>query len=481
VTDSGDLSYLGPGPVPDPEGDGPSGERDFWRSRQWWRRLGETAAAGWIATGLAFVATVIAARALGVEDFGSVVLAMAVVTLVTTFLDVSLDEAVVHHGTRALVSGDVAGLRALLRLSMRLDIAVGIVACGAVVLLAAPLADVASAGRLDPALVRLAALGALVITANTTMQGVLLVAGRPELRSWATAATNVLRLVGVVVAVGLGGGPEAVLISYVVASLAGALVLAMIAWRVAWRSWTRGQDRGSPPVSASKLLRFAAHTSVTTSLVAVQASIIPIVLGRLSGPAQVGIFRVATLPVFAADTLSGPIRLVLFPEQARLAAQGRLGLLRRAMVTYTLAGFAVGAAGAVVGFFVLPWLIPLLYTSEFDEAVVPAQIMLIAAVSHFAFAWGKSFPAAVGRPGVRTAATAVMLALTVALMLVFGGEGAEGAAIAFTGATVLATIAWLVIVFRMLAQEEAAERSRAEQAGAITDRGTRTAGQGISR
>jgi O-antigen/teichoic acid export membrane protein len=271
-----------------------------------------------------------------------------------------------------------------------------------------------------------------------------------------------------------------VLISYVVSSLAGALLQAAIAWRIAWKSWTRGEELGSSPVSASKLLRFAAHTSATTSLVAVQSAVIPIVLGRQSGPAAVGIFRVALLPVFAADTLSAPMRLVLFPEQTRLAAEGRIRLLRRAMVTYSVIGFSVGAAGAVVGWFALPSLIPLVYTSEFDEAVLPARIMLIAAVAHFGFAWGKSFPAAVGRPEVRTVATAVLVALTVALLLVFGGQGAKGAAIAFTGATVLATATWAVIVFRLLGQEEAAERARAEQTDAMTDPSTRTAGHGIS-
>jgi O-antigen/teichoic acid export membrane protein len=440
------------------EAESPSGP-EFWKSRAWWRRAGETSAASWISTGFAFLGTVVAARALGAEDFGSVVLALSVASLVATFLDLTLEEAVVHHGTRALVAGDLPGLRALLRRSIGLDILVGAFVSGAIFLLAAPLADLASAGRLDPTLLRLAALSVLVVTADSTTSAVLLVAGRPQLRAWSAAATNLLRLVGVVVAVELGG-PEAVVASYVVVSAAGSVLQGTLAWRAAWRGWARASKIGTSPVSASKLLRFGLHSSLTTSLSAVSASLIPVLLGRLAGPAAVGIFRVAMLPIFAADTLSGPLRLVLLPEQARLSAEGNVHLLRRAMIGYTLIGLTVGVCGAVVGWFALPWLIPFVYSSEFDDAVLPARILLIAAVCHFALAWGKSFFAAIGRPELRTVISGLFLVLTGGLLLLFGDEGSKGAAIAFSSATVVMSVAWTAMAYRLLAREARSTESR---------------------
>ena len=87
---------------------------------------------------LAFLATVVVARALGPTDFGTVVLAVAVATLLGTLLDLRLAEAVVHHGYRALAQGDTAGLLGIIRASLLLDIGIGILVSGSVVLLAAP-------------------------------------------------------------------------------------------------------------------------------------------------------------------------------------------------------------------------------------------------------------------------------------------------------------------------------------------------------
>jgi O-antigen/teichoic acid export membrane protein len=433
---------------PDPGGPahGPGGAR-------WWRRVAHTSVVVWGATALAFVGTVVAARALGPTGYGSVVLAVGVAALLATFLDLTLEEAVVHHGSRALAVGDLGGLRVLLRRSMALDVVVGVLVSGTVVALASPLADLASGGRLDPALVRLAALSTLALTANPTTSAVLLVANRPHLRAWAMVATNLFRLVGILAAVQIGG-PQAVIVSYALANAAGSLVQGILAWRVAWRGWAAA-PASSPPVSNAGLLRFGLHTSVATSLGAVEGSLIPVMLGNLAGPAAVGVFRVAMLPIALADTATGPLRLLLFPAQSKLAAEGRLVQLRRAMTTYTLWGLGIGLGGAAVGLVVLPWLIPLIYSSEFDSAVLPAQILLIAAVCRFALAWAKTFPAAVGRPAVRTSLSILMLALTVSLLLVLGDEGSEGAALAYSLASAATALAFVALSHRLLLDAEA--------------------------
>ena len=57
----------------DPEQQAPS---PFWKTRAWWRRAGWTAMAVYLATALAFLGTVVAARGLGPHEFGTVVLAV---------------------------------------------------------------------------------------------------------------------------------------------------------------------------------------------------------------------------------------------------------------------------------------------------------------------------------------------------------------------------------------------------------------------
>jgi O-antigen/teichoic acid export membrane protein len=411
----------------------------FWRSRAWWRRAGRTATAVYLATTLAFLATVVVARELGPSEFGTVVLAVAVATLVATFLDLTLEEAVVHHGYHALAQGDTPGLLGLFRVSLRLDLGIGLAVSGSVLLLAGPLADLASAGRLDPALVRIAALVPLASTADSTMSAVLQVAGRPDLRGWVMAGTNLARLAGVLVAVEIGTA-EAVILSYAAANAVGGLAQALVAWRLARRHWSVEPGASALRVPVMELVRFGFHTSISTSLAAAHGALIPVILGRLSGPTAVGLFRVAMFPVLVVDSVSGPLRLVLFPEQARLAAEGDLTQVRASIRVHTLAALAVGLPLAATAWFVLPWLIPLIFSAQFEEAVLPARILLVAAVAHFAGAWFKTLPAAVGKPQLRTMVALIELVLMIALLLALGDLGSEGAAIAYSAASLVAAV-----------------------------------------
>jgi O-antigen/teichoic acid export membrane protein len=415
----------------------------FWRTRAWWKRAGWTAIAVYLSTGLAFVGTVVAARGLGPREFGLVVLAVAVATLFRSLLNLSLEEAVVHHGHRALAKADAAGIVGLVRASLKLDVAIGIVASGMIVLLAVPLADLASAGRLDPDLVRLAALVTIWSIADSTTSAVLQVAGRPDLRGWVMAGTNLTRLVGVLIAVQIGTA-EAVILAYAAGNAVGAVVNGVLAWGLVRRRWWTGTDSPVRRVPISELVRFGFHTSITGSVAAASGALIPVLLGRLAGPTAVGVFRVSMFPVFIADNASGPIRLVLYPEQARLSAAGDHAQLRQAIRNHTLAALAVSLPVAVVGWFALPWLLPLLFSDAFDEAVLPARIMLIAAVVRFSGAWFKTLPAALGRPELRTALSLLELGVLVSLLIALGGRGSEGAAIAFTAASVVSRITAII-------------------------------------
>ena len=429
------------------------GTGGFWRDRGWRARLARTTVATWIGAGLTMLSVIVAARALGPDSYGAVVLALSVTAVAARFLDFTFGEAVVHHGHRALATGDISGLRALMRMSLMLDVAIGVAVAATLFLLSAPLAGIA--GEIDPVLVRLAALGVLVVTVDGTTGAVLLVASRPDMRAWVQAAASLFRVLGTVTAVALGGSAEAIVLSYACAGAASSLLLAWTAWRVAWRRWARA-PKGPLPVGASRLVRFAFQSSATTSVDAAGESLFPLILGNLAGPGAVGVFRAAMLPVLASSMLSQPLRSMLFPEQARLHAEGKLAELRQATRGYTLLALAIALPAAVIGWFAMPTLIDLLFSSSFEDAVGAARILLIAAVVQFTLSWSKSFHAAVGRPHIRTLLAGIWRwRLSLLLLLLLGDRGADGAAIAYTVATVATAGLWLVIVHRYLASEEA--------------------------
>jgi O-antigen/teichoic acid export membrane protein len=429
----------------------------FWSQRGWWGKVGKSSVAIWGSTGLALVGSIVAARALGPDEYGAVVLALATASFVTLFLDLTLMDGVVHHGFKALESGDTGSLRSLLKAAFLTDLTVGVVVAGILMAIAGPLADIASGGELDPWLVRLAALVGLVMTVDSTTGAILLLARRPDLLGWMMAVTNVTRLLAIVIAIQLDAAPGLIVGSYVLGALVGAVAQVAVARRVAWNEWRRAQPTRSARSWARPLMSFGVHSTLAGTFQSTEKALVPMILGGLAGPAAAGIFNVALLPITVVLTALGPFRLMLLPEQTRLAARGDIGALRKTVRGYTGIALAIAVPGAIAGWFLLPVLIPALFSSQFDDAVEPARIMLAAAVAHFAIgSWSKIFPVAVGWPRLQSVMSGAYMAVSVGLTAALaGGLKSTGGAIATSAAAVSTSVAWWFLAERVLHQEAA--------------------------
>jgi O-antigen/teichoic acid export membrane protein len=435
-----------------------SEELSFWRTRRWWVLAGQASAGVYVATALSLVATLVVARALGPGGFGALELAVVTVAGVATLLDFSLEEAVIHHGARALAEGDPAGLRGLIRTSLRIDLAIGI-AVFAILAATAPLAaDIVSEGELATTLIRLAALEALILTVNGTTGALLVVCGRPHMRAWSSALANAARLGAVAIAAAVDAGALGMLAGLVIGSSIGSAVQAAFAWKTGRSTW-RGAE-GESKVATARIVLFGVHSSLTTTLVAVRYVAAFVLLGRTLGPAAVGVFAVAMFPVTLSEVASSPLRLLMIPEQATLAARGRPDVVWNGLVAYAKGSLVVGVVAAAVGWLVLPSLLPLLYGSSYEAAVRPARILLVAAVAGLVVAWSKALPAALGRPGVRTAMSVAELALTLAALAALSGRGVSGVAVAISIVSAATACAWWVVARRMLAPVSGTAASR---------------------
>jgi O-antigen/teichoic acid export membrane protein len=429
----------------------------FWSERGWWRKVARTSIATFGGTAFAFVGSIVAARALGPNDYGSVVLAIATASFATLFFDLTLTDGVVHHGFRAIENDDNATLRALLRAAFVSDLTVGIVVAAAVIALAGPMANVASGGVLDPSLVRIAALVGLVSTLDSTTAAVLMLARRADVIAWMMAVTNVTRVLFMLLAALLGAGPAAFVGAYVLGALTGSIAQLAAARRIAWNRWRRAPGTHSARSWVRPLLTFGIHSSLAVTFQSTEKAVVPILLGALAGPVAAGVFNVALLPITVVLTALIPVRLMLLPEQAKLAAQHDIAALRQTVRGFTRIGFLVAVPGAIAGFFLLPVIIPLLFSSKFDDAVEPARIMLVAAVFQFAIgSWSKLLPVAIGRPRLRSVMSGAYMAVSVGLTAILAGSLEEtGAAIATTVAATTISIAWLFLAERVLRQESA--------------------------
>jgi O-antigen/teichoic acid export membrane protein len=88
----------------------------------------------------------------------------------------------------------------------------------------------------------------------------------------------------------------------------------------------------------------------------------------------------------------------------------------------------------------MPTLVRWVYGAKWVVASNAFRVMLLAAMVQLVFAWTKSFPVSIGRPGLRTFGQALEIAVLVPAVLVladlYGATGAAGGVLA--GAVVLA-------------------------------------------
>jgi lipopolysaccharide exporter len=438
-----------PRPAPgDIAGPSPGGER-FWRSWRWWRRTAHITAAVWVANGIAFASTVVAARGLGVRDYGVFVLAISITGLVGRFLDLTLEEAVVHYGARALQEGNTAALRPLLRTALRMDLAIGIIVSSLIVVSATPIAAIVDDPAFGHVFIRLAALTTLASTIDGTTGAVLLLSGRSELRAWSDVGTSTFRLVLVAIAARIGG-TAAVLIAFAAGTALGGSMQALFSWRAGWRVWSRAGTCELQRAWIRTLLAFGVHSSIWTSVTALSQGVVPLILGRLAGPSAVGMFDVAALPLKGAEVANGGLRLSLFPQQAKLAAQGDNETLDRSVRFYTLLGLSIGIPSAIIGWVVAPWLIPIMYSDRFTPAVWPTRVLLAAGVASLSMGWAKTLMPALGKPQIRTKVSLLEFSVVMSLLFILGSRGAIGGAIAVAISYVLIALLWWVISRRTL-------------------------------
>lgn len=429
----------------------PTSHAPFWQQRAFWLRVAAGAPGLWLSVALGMATTLVLARILGPKDFGAYALATAVVATVATLLDVPLSEAAVHYASRALAQNAAGSAYVILKRSLAADLMVGLAVAGAVVATADPLAHLASGGWLDPSLVRLAALAALAQTADGTTQAALLLAGRAHTRAWLMAAANLLRLVLVGTAAALTRSPAWALGAAAAAATLASLLQARVAWHSGWGGWVRGERRPELEVSAARMLSFGLRSGLATTISGARSGALPVLLGRWGGPETVSMFEVATFPLQAADVGSAPLRLALFPEQARASARGSWDELRRSVGAHTKAGILIGVPAAIAGWILLPHLIPALYSPQYRGAVVPARILLLPAVVGLALGWSKTLPSALGRPEVRIYVLTVDAVVVLAVLwATVGSMGAKGAALALTCGALAQVMAWALLLRRLM-------------------------------
>ena len=412
------------------------------------RRRFATAAGLYLSVTLGILGTVAAARILGLDDFGRFATVMAVVGLAQTLLDLTVEESLTKFGFRYVAAGDWGRLHRLFRRALELKLLGGAIAT-VVLLLLAPVADSLFGGEgLAWPMVAAAALPVLAAPENVSASALLL-RGRYDLRGWLLSTTMAIRLAAIVIgaSVGVAAAFAALCVGQLVSTaISGSAGLAAL------RRFPRAAPR---PLGTDRreLFSFVLQSSVATSVISLRAALAPVLLGVVAGTTQVGYYRVALAPQSGFSAASAPVRLVLLTEQTRDWEHGRATSVLRGVRRYSLGAAAVALVSLPIFLLAMPWLVRVVFGSEFLPAVDAARIVLVSAAILLVLGWTKSFPVTIGRPRLRIVTHGLETIVLLPLVLLFGDRwGVTGAAVAILVSTLVFAAAWLVVLARLRAE-----------------------------
>jgi O-antigen/teichoic acid export membrane protein len=183
---------------------------------------------------------------------------------------------------------------------------------------------------------------------------------------------------------------------------------------------------------------FVLQSSLATGVISLRTTLVPLLLGVVAGPTQVGLFRIAQSPQTGLAAASSPARLVLLTEQTRDWEGGRHISVFDGIRKYTLGAAALMLVAVPVFFFAMPWLVEVVFGAEYLGAVDAARIILVSAAIQFAIGWTKSLPVTIGRPRLRIVTHGLETLVVIPLVIALGAEwGATGAAVAVRVSTIV--------------------------------------------
>jgi len=422
------------------------------------RRRSATAAWIYAAVACGILGTIVAARVLGLDEFGVFATALAAVGFFQVLLDLTVEESLTKYGFRYVSAGDWGRLRRLFRQMLLLKIAGGALATVVLVALA-PFADeVFDADGVEQALLA-AALLPFVQSVENVGATALLLHSRYDLRGVYQAGSAGLRLIAVVIAAPLG--VTETLLAIVIAQAMATIVISVVGV-VALRRFPSAPARELGE-DVPGIRSFVLQSSLATGVISLRTTLVPLVLGIVAGPTQVGLFRIAQTPQTGLAAASSPARLMLLTEQTRDWEKGEQSRVLAGVRSYSRWAGAVMVVAVPVFFLAMPWLVEVVFGSVYDGAVDAARIVLLAAAIHFTIGWTKSLPVTIGRPRLRIVTHGLETLVAIPLVAVLGVEwGATGAAVAVLVSTVVFAVAWLVVLSRLRAEVAQARAGAAE-------------------
>lgn len=396
----------------------------------------------------------IAARTLGLEGFGTLILVHTYVLLLNGLVNFKSWQAVIRYGAGCLEDGRHSDFHRLLGFTTALDV-VSAVFGTVVAMAAAPLVGPLMGWSSET--ISFATWYSLLVLVSITATpiGLLRLFDRFDVIAAQTLITPVLRLMAVIYAWSAGWGLGAFLVIWFISGFAGRVALMALGWRELWRrpELRRNFRLAFRGVAAAHpgIWKFVWATNIHTTIELVTGHLTTLIVGWAMGPAAAGIYRVAQEFSVVLTKPSMLLKQAIYPDLAKLATRGdgrgmgrllwRSGLVSGSGATGILL-FAVLFGEVILEASVGPEFIP--------AYGVLVLLVLAATVEVFGFALNPVMYA-LGRPGISLKVNALSMAVYLPLLLVLLDRfGLVGGGFAMVGASALFFGLMAVIATRLL-------------------------------
>ncbi|WP_207457113.1 lipopolysaccharide biosynthesis protein [Azospirillum sp. SYSU D00513] len=416
--------------------------------------------AGWLLGGkgvgavFSLIYLAMAARSLGLTAFGEFTLVLTYGQAVSNLVQFQSWQSVIRYGAIHLAAKQAGRLSRVLAFTILLDLsaaAAGALLAGVGVLAVGPYFGWSAEEQSRAALFGMSLLFGL----RGTPTGVLRLFDRFDLAAYSETMLPTMRLVGATTVWLTEPSVEGFLVAWAVAEL----VTTAVMWTAASRELRRHGLRlgGEGPFIAGVLAenpglwRFACFTNITTSINLVWQQVGVMAVGMVSGPGPAGGYRVAYQMAQALSKPSLSLARSVYPEFARLAAEGGPGALTGLLRRITLVAAGGGLIAVTVVTLAGEHMLTLVAGPEFAFAHGVLILLTTAAALDLCGFGLEPAATAAGRPGlvlaVRAFAGVAYLAALSVLLNLWGITGAASSAVLGSGlfVTIMAVLTWRVV------------------------------------
>lgn len=368
---------------------------------------------------IGLVVLAIAARALTIQELGTLLLLHASIALMTGIATFKSWQALIQFGTKPVQTGDMPRFQSLLRFSIGLDIVAAVFAA-----ILSVTFIVMFRGMLGlPEDVFWFAVSYCLLSATNMRSsplGILRIYDRFDLISLHDQAVPIVRLIGASLGLWLGAGLMWFILVWMAAAAATNIIMPALALReLARRDALKGLFSKRPTLQAPEpgIWRYAWMSNIDATINLVDKQMPTLLAGALLGPAFAALFKIAR---DISDVLGKGARLinqVLFPELVRLMVASDIARAMRVIVYSSVCLLGAGMALALLIGVFGPTLFAIALDSNYESVAPIATMLVIAAGLMGAAAPIYSGLYALGNPGRAALSQAITVTITIVLFV----------------------------------------------------------------